>query len=342
MTRTPSIGAAALQRLLVLARDFLQAPDFRSIMALVGPAVQELLLPDGALLLVTRGEAEEMVEFDRGGCLHPAQQSSVLHRRARLAMKDRTPVLLPEVVADLGLPASLLAFPFPPLEPVGVLAALWYRRGCKQPLHERIAILHYLGELTGAALGNAAFRQMLEQRAGEAAASREPESPPGEAGEEETERIALTDVATGMLNRRGFFLRAEQSFKLARRRRVPSSLIFTDIEGSGGKVWAGEEEGERFVQEVARILRRSLRDSDVVARLGGGEFAVFTVDSAHPEVILARLQRHIEICQRQASPSRRPSFSTGIVQCDPGSELNLTDYLAQADRLMCEQRRGRP
>jgi GGDEF domain-containing protein len=40
--------------------------------------------------------------------------------------------------------------------------------------------------------------------------------------EEELHSISVTDVMTGMLNRRGFFLHAERSFKLTRRQRNPA------------------------------------------------------------------------------------------------------------------------
>src|SRR4029077_7196187 len=50
MIRLPSAGAAIPRRLLTLARDPLQAPDPTSVLALAGPAIQELLMADGALL----------------------------------------------------------------------------------------------------------------------------------------------------------------------------------------------------------------------------------------------------------------------------------------------------
>ena len=69
MTRLPDTSAATLKRLLALARDLLQAPDPRSVLELSGPAIQEILLADGALLLLALGDQEYITEFDRGGVM---------------------------------------------------------------------------------------------------------------------------------------------------------------------------------------------------------------------------------------------------------------------------------
>lgn len=348
MTRQPSIGAVALRRLLVLARDLLQAPDLKSVIALAGPVMQELLVPDGALLLVALGEREFVTEFGRGGVLQPAREDSTLYRYARYAMDGQTPVLLPDVVTEPaaeagGRPASMVALPFPPIRPLGVICAFWYRRGREHQLAERIATLRYLGELAGAALGNVDFRQVLEQRAAEAQREHARELERRDSVEEEIRRISVIDVMTGMFNRRGFFLHAEQSFKLARRRRLPSALIFADIDRlKAVNAGLGHDAGDRFIQDAARILRSSFRDSDIVARLGGDEFAAYTIDSAQPEAILARIAQKLDEFHRAAAPPCRLSFSTGIVQCDPASETSLYDYFALADRKMREYKRERP
>lgn len=359
MTRHPSIGAVALRRLLVLARDLLQAADLKSVIALVGPVLQELLLPDGTLLLVALGDEEFVTEFGRGGGLQPAREESTLYRYARYAMDSQTPVLLPDVAAEpapdrAGLPAagaaSLLALPFPPIRPLGVICAFWYRRGREHQLAERIATLRYLGELTGAALGNVDFRQVLEKRA----AARDREAAEAEreharelerrdSADEEIRRISVIDVMTGMFNRRGFFLHAEQSFKLARRRNMPSALIFADIDRlKAVNAGLGHDAGDRFILDAARILRGSFRDSDIVARLGGDEFAAFTLDAGRPEAILARIEQRLEEFHRQAAAPYRLSFSTSIVQCDPAAEAGLQDYVALADRKMDEFKKERP
>ena len=134
MTRLPGATAAILRRLLALARDLLQAPDPRSVLELTGPAIQELLLADGALLLLALGDQEHVTEFDRSGGL------------------------------CAGETISLMAFPFPPIKPVGALAVFWYHGGHPHQLTKPISVMRYIGKLTAAALGNVGYRQMIEGR----------------------------------------------------------------------------------------------------------------------------------------------------------------------------------
>jgi diguanylate cyclase (GGDEF)-like protein len=203
--------------------------------------------------------------------------------------------------------------------------------------------------LTGAALGNVKFGLALEEevsaREEEAeTASREhvQELQRRDDIEREKERIAVTDVLTGMLNRRGFFLQAEQGFKLARRQGLASAVIFADIDGlKTVNDELGHDVGDHLIQAGALILRDSFRDSDIVARLGGDEFAAFTVDSGQPEAILARIRENVDQFHRRSSIPYRISFSTGIVQCDPASDQSLADYLALADKRMYEEKKRR-
>jgi GGDEF domain-containing protein len=66
--------------------------------------------------------------------------------------------------------------------------------------------------------------------------------------------------------------------------------------------------------------------------------AAFALDSAQPDTILARIQRHIESYNALPSIPYELSFSTGIVQCDPTSDLTLSDYLTLADQQMYKKK----
>jgi diguanylate cyclase (GGDEF)-like protein len=158
--------------------------------------------------------------------------------------------------------------------------------------------------------------------------------------EEEIYRLSVTDVMTGLLNRRGFYLHAERSMKMALRNSSPSVVIFADINGlKAVNDTYGHEAGDRLIKDAAQILLQSFRDSDIIARLGGDEFAAFAVESAQPDAILARIQQHIESYNAGQSLPYELSFSTGIVQCDPSSDLVLSDYLVLADQQMYEKKK---
>ncbi|HJV24719.1 MAG TPA: GGDEF domain-containing protein [Aromatoleum sp.] len=356
MANGPAENSSVLRRLLALARDFLQASDLPGVLELAGQAVSELLRSDGSLLVVQDGEREYVIELGNRKGLSPAPDSSELLIHARRAIADRTPILLPEMAPEGGADdkklsapsvASLIAYPFPPGRPLGALVSVWYRQGQREELARLIPALRLLGEITGAALGNIGFRQSLEDRIvakteelAEATRVHAVELLRRDSLEEDIHRIAVTDVMTGLLNRRGFFLHAERSIKLARRQQVQAALVFVDIDGlKTANDTYGHDVGDHLIEDTAQILQDCFRDADVIARIGGDEFAVFTIDAAHPEVLLARIRDSLADFAARSDSPYRISLSTGIVECDPASEASLLDRLRQADRLMYEQKR---
>jgi diguanylate cyclase (GGDEF)-like protein len=355
MPNLPEANADTLRRLLALARDLLQAPTLGAILDTVGPALRDLLAAQDVLLLLGSGEHELVTRFDHAGRRQAGNQAMPLYRHAAQALQDRGAVLLADQPdrSDDSLSVTtpsvnLLALPFPPGDPVGVLAACWPQEApCRHHPMAQVATMRYVCELIAAALGNAAFRHDLQ--ASILACTLEMEKGAREHAEElgrrtviedDLQRIAITDVMTGMLNRRGFFLEAERSLKLARRRREPGALIFADVDGlKSVNDELGHEMGDSLIRDAAALLEESFRNSDVVARIGGDEFAAFTFDAAQPQVILARVQERIEHFHRQHERPYRVAFSTGIVACDPSSRLTLADYLALADQKMYENKR---
>lgn len=355
-SRRSDVSVTELRRLFVLARDLLQASDLKSIPLLVGPVIHELMTSDGALLVVMIGNKESVTEFDHRGIILPAGKETALIKCAREVMNRKEPLLLPNVAVDSGTNtndlsavgiASLLAIPFPPVRSLGALTVFW-NRAKRQRFTRQSSILWHIVELTGAAVGNMSFKQDLEetiqaqaQEIADSSHEHAREIQRRDQVEEEIRHISVTDVLTGMKNRRGFFLQAEQSFKMAQRHGLTSALIFADIDGlKTVNDTLGHDAGDHLIQDSAQILHDSFRASDVVARLGGDEFAAFTVDAAQPEVILARIRDNIEDFNQHSSRSYKVSFSTGIVQCDPSSHLTLFDYLALADKKMYEQKKG--
>lgn len=342
---------AATSRLLVLARDLLQAPDLKSVVELVGPAFQELLGADEALLLLSLSDQEFETAYGRSGSLKRPDRAGPLYQQARQAMTQQTPIVLPQIaVVPVAPPEpvigqeveSALAFPFPPFQAMGVLAARWKEAQRRPEVVEQTLVLRHLGELAGAALGNVELRLLLEAQAStshaqmtEAAREHAQELQRRDRLEAEIRRLADTDVLTGLLNRRGFHRLAEQSFKLARRQGLASLLLFADVDGLKTVNDAfGHDLGDRLVQDCAWILRNSFRDSDVLARFGGDEFAAFSLDATEPDILLARIQSNVESARRRTPRPYLISFSTGVVQCDPASDLGLSDYLGLADQAM--------
>ena len=89
------------------------------------------------------------------------------------------------------------------------------------------------------------------------------------------ERQARTDSLTGLLNRRAANKRLNEEFTRARRQQQPLSIVICDIDNFKRiNDTFSHQVGDRVLRTVARLLRRSLRRSDVSARYGGEEFVL--------------------------------------------------------------------
>lgn len=355
MAQSSDVTATTLRRLLALARDLMQAPDVGSVLAWVARAAAEVVHPDAGLLFVRIGAREHFIDFNEHGVIRLGHTPPSLLQYSRQAITEQTSIMLADVDLDSPSPketpsatrnSSLVSYPFPPIKPVGTLTLSWHRQS-NQDLQQAISILRLLGELTGAALGTVRSRQSLQdvvtsqsQEIAKANQTHADELLRRDGVEEEIYRLSVTDVMTGLLNRRGFYLHAERGLKMALRNGSPSVVIFADINGlKAVNDTYGHEAGDHLIKDAAQILQQSFRDSDVVARLGGDEFAAFALDSSQPGAVLARIQRHIESYNAHQSLPYELSFSTGIVQCDPSSDLTLPDYLALADQQMYEKKK---
>ncbi len=162
--------------------------------------------------------------------------------------------------------------------------------------------------------------------------------------EAELRRLSLCDDLTQLYNRRGFFALAEHQFKIAKRFKRRILLIYADIDNLK-KIndTLGHDAGGSAIIDVANILKSSLRDSDIIARMGGDEFVIFplgiTEDSTN--VIINRLQDKIDAHNKNSKHQYKLSISFGIKEYDPQSPCSLEDMIRQADKLMYEQKKSK-
>jgi diguanylate cyclase (GGDEF)-like protein/PAS domain S-box-containing protein len=161
--------------------------------------------------------------------------------------------------------------------------------------------------------------------------------------EEEIRELSLRDTLTGLYNLRGFSLIAEQKVKEVNRTKWRAYLTFVDFDGL--KVindTLGHDEGDRALVDTANILLSTFRETDVVGRVGGDEFATFTVEAADfgPEVFLARLRDNIAALNQTQSRPYRLAMSWGTATYDPAAPRSLDDLKAEADALMYQHKRA--
>jgi diguanylate cyclase (GGDEF)-like protein len=149
--------------------------------------------------------------------------------------------------------------------------------------------------------------------------------------------LTLTDDLTGLHNRRGFLLLAEQHVKAARQSQTPFFLFFFDLDRlKRVNDTFGHAEGDRVILEAAELLRGCFRGSDVLGRLGGDEFAALGLASAGSDETVVRARLDSALARANAKSGRVSSlgFSLGVLNCPPRESASVESLLERVDALM--------
>lgn len=149
------------------------------------------------------------------------------------------------------------------------------------------------------------------------------------------------DELTGLANRRGFLMLADQHAMLAKRTGERFVVVFIDMDRLKPiNDTLGHQAGDAAIAETADVLRVCFRESDILGRLGGDEFALLLPATESNSEHSIRQRLHQEIQQRNLQPERRYQLcvSVGIVMSDPHQPLAVEEMLAQADALMYEEK----
>jgi diguanylate cyclase (GGDEF)-like protein len=159
----------------------------------------------------------------------------------------------------------------------------------------------------------------------------------------ELRHLALTDELTCVYNRRGFFAAATQLLKLARRNTQNYLLMLCDLDNLEKiNETCGPREGDLTLIRVADALENAFRSADVVARIGGDEFAVLAVETSE-EGRAILLQRMEEALTNAGLGERRfkLSASIGVAQFDAKQAVSLGELLLHAHKNLREEKRKR-
>ncbi len=156
----------------------------------------------------------------------------------------------------------------------------------------------------------------------------------------ELEILSTTDKLTGLLNRRKMDKELNKELKRAKRYNQTFSLILVDIDFFK-KVndTFGHQAGDTLLIELSRLIRNSLRSSDLVARWGGEEFLVLCPNSDLNEAtnLAERLRLFVE--NYNFSVERKITISVGVAEYKGQS---LDDLINEADKkLYIAKREGR-
>jgi diguanylate cyclase (GGDEF)-like protein len=149
------------------------------------------------------------------------------------------------------------------------------------------------------------------------------------------DEMSLSDALTGLANRRGFAFRAEDDLRRARRTGVPFVFGVADVDGLAHiNAVHGRLEGDLAIRDAARVLRATFRDSDVVARVGGDEFALLLRD-AGPECrerARRRLERLLDEHNRRSDRRWRLAIRLAFPRERAPGQTSVEELLAVVSR----------
>jgi len=167
------------------------------------------------------------------------------------------------------------------------------------------------------------------------------------------QRLAWSDDLSGLYNRRYFEAALDRLIKRAEQGRLRITVLLFDIDDfKSYNDRHGHDTGDKLIQEVAQLLRRCTRETDVVARYGGDEFVVVFWDaeeprvpgSQHPQEPIALAERfckaiaeHDFECLGAAAPG--PVTISGGLACYPWNGSTRQELIASADQALLEAKR---
>ena len=174
-------------------------------------------------------------------------------------------------------------------------------------------------------------------------------------------KLATEDDLTGVKNRRYLFAFLGHLLKIAPRNELKITLLLFDIDNfKHYNDEYGHAEGDKILQQAAKVMEKCIRKQDIVARIGGDEFAVIFwsgpksdkrlddrrgVESQHPSEALIVAQRFRNLINSENFPSLGPdgrgklTISGGLASFGKdGTTLN--ELFERADNALLEAKRN--
>lgn len=148
--------------------------------------------------------------------------------------------------------------------------------------------------------------------------------------EEELRYQAQHDPLTGLANRRTFELELERVTALARRYDDEATLMMVDLDNfKAVNDTEGHAAGDALLKRVAAVMRETLRGTDVLARIGGDEFAAI-LHRIDPESALPVAQK-LRDAVVVAADGEHVTASVGLAGIGPGHSVDVQEVCADAD-----------
>ncbi len=154
--------------------------------------------------------------------------------------------------------------------------------------------------------------------------------------------MVMVDGLTGLLNRRGFLILANELSYLFQRKKENMGLFMIDIDHFK-KIndTHGHPMGDKVLKAVAKSLKKNIRKSDVLGRFGGEEFIILFPDirAAALPLIAEKIRKGVETARPEGIQiTISIGVEQGIIQDNP--EKTLFSWISKADERLYEAKAG--
>lgn len=165
-----------------------------------------------------------------------------------------------------------------------------------------------------------------------------------EAASRELARLEVVDPLLDVPNRRGFFNALAPWMALARRPGLPTALVVLDLDDfKRVNDGYGHPAGDAVLRHVVELCRRQLRDSDLLGRLVGVEFAILLPRTSAEEAMLVAERIRAAIASSPVKSERAMiamTASFGVTVIRP-EDSTVTLFQRADDALQASKRAGR-
>jgi diguanylate cyclase (GGDEF)-like protein len=365
---SPTVGTESylksLEKLLKVVQNLCLAHTLEEITKIVLVAVRELTNSDGATFVLLDNGFSYYVDENAIAPLWKGQRFPINTCIGGWVMLNREPTIIEDVSKDQRISKavdkdtfvkSMAMVPISTDEPIGAIGTYWLQQ--HQATTEEVKLLQLLADSTAVAMENVQIYSQQERQLRDRTTALETantllqkERQERKAMEAEIRRLSLTDELTGLHNRRGFFLLAEQQLRLAKRlptaarsvkTQIYTNLMFIEVNGLEQiQETFGHELSEDAIVAVARLLKRSFRTSDTLGRIGEDEFAVL-IQGYDPtcEVIQNRVDTNIDQFNQTQQLPFPLAVNIGIQPYHTNTTISLDDLITLA-HLHIYQKKG--
>lgn len=151
---------------------------------------------------------------------------------------------------------------------------------------------------------------------------------------------ATYDLMTGVLNRRSGFDKLKYNMHISKENKTPLTITFIDINNlKYVNDTYGHGEGDEYIKNICIAIKKNIRETDILFRLGGDEFLIVFVNSKYntSKNTTERIKLDINSMISETDIPYEMSISCGIVEYD--FEYDINNFIELADKEMYKDKK---